>query len=237
MFDFEKQKKKIEEGLLTRSQIQGILDQASFLNLDSNQINFLQTEIYKLPDKIYLIDDLGNVEMKIKKINLGNEIDKPPKMIFGWLGHESESMRLAISEFLGKPKNELPELEWDFNAFNSQKNYYSIADSYLKIIRYFAISNTQILSKVVFHNFSRCSVYCTNNEISHAEIFDNKISIVHNILDKKKFFCFRCDTLFQVPFITHTVKKACPCCGKAIQNSFDYFEFYFEKDHISKISI
>ncbi len=136
MFDFEKQKKKIEKGLLTRSQIQCILDQASFLNLDSNQINFLQTELYKLAEKIYSIDDIGNVEVKTKKINHEHEINKKSSKIkFGWLGHESESMRLAISQFLDKPKNELPDIEWDFDTFNSHNNYYSIADSYLKIIK------------------------------------------------------------------------------------------------------
>jgi hypothetical protein len=236
MFDFEKIKKKIEEGLLVRSQIQGILDQASFLNLNSDQINYLQISLHKLEEKIYFVDDRGNVE--IKKIVYHSEIkNEPPKITFGWLGHESESMRLAISQFLNKPKNELPELEWNFETFNSQRNYHSIANSYLKILKYLHNCNIKKPSKVIFHSFYRCSILYSNDEISHAEIFGNKILFVHKIQDKKHFFCHRCDTHFEVPFITHTVTKMCPCCGGKIKKSFETFEFDFEKDQVKEIGI
>jgi len=229
MFNFQKIKLKIEEGSLTRSQIQGILDQASFLELDSNQINYLQTSMRKIEERIYFVDDRGNVEIKTIACAHGFE-NESPKVAFGWLGHESESMKLAISQFLDKPKNELPDLEWDFDAFNSQRNYHSIADSYVKILKCLYRHNFEKPIKVIFHSFSRCSIFFSKEEISHAGIFEDKISIVHKIQDKKHFFCYRCDTHFEVPFITQFVDKMCPCCGKKIQKSFESFEFYFDKD-------
>jgi hypothetical protein len=236
MFDFQKIKNKIEEDLLTRSQIQSILDQATFLKLDLDQINYLEVSLHKIQERVYFVDEKGNVE--IKKIDRGQTVNaEPPKVKFDWLGHDSESMRLAISEFLKKPKSELPDLSWDFEAFNSQRNYHFIADSYLKILKYLYKSEFEKPKKVVFHSFFRCSIFYSNNGVSHAEISSDKISFIHNIEDKTHLFCIRCDTHFEVPFLTHIVNKMCPCCGKHIQKLFETFEFHFEDEKIIKIEV
>jgi hypothetical protein len=229
MFNFEKIKLKIEEGTLTRSQIQGILDQASFLELTSNQISYLQNSMHKIEQRIYLVDERGNVEIKTITRSQG-VVNESPKADFGRLGHDSESMKLAISKFLDKPQNELPELEWEFDSFNLQKDYYSIADSYAKILKYFYRNDFEKPIKVVFHSFSRCSIFFSNNEISQAEIFEHKISFIHKIQEKKHFFCSRCDTHFEVSLISKSVEKMCPCCGKKIQKSFESVDFYFDED-------
>lgn len=228
MFNFEEIKLKIEEETLTRSQIQNILDQASFLKLTSNQISYLQTSMHKIEQRIYRVDERGNVEIITitRSQGVGNE---SPKADFGRLGHDSESIKLAISEYLDKPKNELPDLEWEFDSFNLQKDYYSIADSYAKILKYFYRNDFEKPIKVVFHCFSRCSIFF-NNEISQADIFDNRISFIHKIQEKKHFFCFRCDTHFEVSFISKSVEKMCPCCGKRIQKLFESVDFYFDED-------
>ncbi len=70
-FDFELIKEKLRANLLTSSQILQILDQASYLELDTDQISFLKfsyeealNSLKNRHKKIYFIDEKGDVEFK-----------------------------------------------------------------------------------------------------------------------------------------------------------------------------